>query len=393
MSGDRPPSTGLPAFELERFFAEHEFKVPDGLMCCSDPDALTLAEVLEIAPPETRAMYEALSLGYTESAGLPQLREAVAEISGGGTRAADVLVVAPEEGIYAAMRSLLRAGDRVVVLAPAYQSLYAVAQGIGCEVAFWNLREDAEGGGWRADTDELRALVAAAPTRLVVVNAPHNPTGFTFTAEQQREVVAVARDAGAWLFSDEMYRLLEGGGDDGRRLPAAHTLGYRRVVSLCGVSKSLGGPGLRIGWLCTADDALMTELRSMKDYLTICSSAPSEVLALALVQRHEEVSARMRARVREGLAAAEALVSRVPWALALPRPRAGSTVFVRLLLPGVSDADFARRLVDERGLLVLPGSLMGSPGYLRLGLGRRAFPALAARLAAYIEEVYPAAEQ
>lgn len=380
----RAPEAGLPPFVLERFFAKYEHEVPNGLMCCSDPEPYTAADVLAMAGEEERAVWDGLTLNYTEPRGLPRLREEVAAMYGGGVKADEVLVVAPEEGIYVAMRTLLREGDRVVCVGPAYQSLHSLARSAGCRVDEWELRPG--DGGWRGDVAELERAIAAEPTRLVVLNTPHNPTGHHLTRAELDRVVTAARAAGSWLFCDEMYRGLERDAAD--RLPPAFTL-YDRAVSLSGVSKSLGGPGLRIGWLCSRDAALMGELQLYKDYTTICTSAPSEALALILVRERERVWRRMAGILWPNLDAVRAFVARVPWAFSLAEPRAGSVCFLQLLLPGVSDEAFVDRVVRETGMLLLPGSLMGCPGFLRVGIGRRNLPGLLDRLAEFVEREYP----
>lgn len=111
-----------------------------GLLSCSDPESLTLRELLDLGSDAERAAFETLSLGYTESAGHPQLRAEIASAYA-GLRAEDVLVCQPCEGIFLAAMALLRPGDRVVVTFPCYQSLAEVARFRGCTVAEWRLRE------------------------------------------------------------------------------------------------------------------------------------------------------------------------------------------------------------------------------------------------------------
>lgn len=150
--------------------------------------------------------------------------------------------------MYCAMRGLLRAGDHVVCTYPGYQSLYETAHAIGCELSFWQV--DFSAAAPRMEVDQLRKLVKPGVTRMVVVNFPHNPSGFLPSRAQWEEVVAVARDAGAYLFSDEMYRGMEFDPED--RLPAAADA-YDKGISLGGLSKNVGMPGLRIGWIGCRD--------------------------------------------------------------------------------------------------------------------------------------------
>ena len=134
-------------FELERYFAKYEFNV-EHLLSASDCESLSLSDLLALADEETRRMWEMLSLGYTDSQGNATLRAEIASLYE-TTQAGDVLVAAPEEAIFIAMNALLREGDHVIVAYPAYQSLYAIAEGLGCRVTRWPLEQ--RGDGWFLD--------------------------------------------------------------------------------------------------------------------------------------------------------------------------------------------------------------------------------------------------
>ncbi|MCX7671276.1 MAG: aminotransferase class I/II-fold pyridoxal phosphate-dependent enzyme, partial [Anaerolineae bacterium] len=142
-------------FTLERFFAAHEFNARY-LLSASDCEALTQAELLALAGPDTLALWRDLKLGYTESAGHPLLRTAVGQLYA-GIAADEVLIAAPEELIFIAMNVLLAAGDHAIVTFPGYQSLYEVAHALGAAVTRWTLRPTAD--GWRLDLDELERSI------------------------------------------------------------------------------------------------------------------------------------------------------------------------------------------------------------------------------------------
>ena len=280
-------------FTLERYFAKHEFSARY-LLSCSDCEAIGMAELLEMADAETLRMWENLRFGYTESAGHPALRESIAAIYR-GIGADEILVTVPEEGIFLLMQALLGPGDHVICTFPGYQSLYALARAIGCRVTLWQPEEDR---GWHFSIRQLASMIRD-DTRLVVVNFPHNPTGFLPTRHAWERLVDAVRRKGAYLLSDEMYRFLEV--DPEATLPAACE-GYRRAVSLFGLSKSFGLPGLRIGWVATRDPDIRRRMGALKDYTTICNSAPSEILGLMAVRGREAIIGRQRARIRKNLA-------------------------------------------------------------------------------------------
>jgi aspartate/methionine/tyrosine aminotransferase len=360
-------------FALERYFARWEFAV-EHLLCASDLQGYPMTELLELADDETRALWEDLTLGYTESTGHPLLRREIAAMYD-HLEPDDVLVFAgAEEGIFCLANVLLGPGDHAIVTWPGYQSLYEVARATGADVTLHELREDA---GWRIDVEGLRRQVTPA-TRLVVVNAPHNPTGMLPDRATFDEIVAIAEEAGAHLLLDEVYRFLEFDPADALPTGADAT---ERGISLGVMSKSFAMAGLRIGWLATRDRELLAKCAAFKDYTTICSAAPSEILALIGLRARETVLARSRDIVAANLDRLDAFfddwADRFTWV----RPRAGSVGFPRLTVPGVSIDEWAAGLVEAEGVLLLPGSQFGYGGnHFRLGFGRTDLPIALERL-------------
>lgn len=353
-------------FVLERYFAEHEFKAQH-LLSASDCESLALPDLLALADPASLALWQHLSLGYTESQGHPLLRAEIAA-QYQSMAADDVLVAAPEEAIFVAMHVLLAAGDEVVVTWPAYQSLYEIAVSLGSRVVRWPLT--VRDGAWRLDIDALPGLLSSK-TRLVIINFPHNPTGYLPTRAELDAIVAAVAERGIPLFSDEMYRLLEY--DPAQRLPAVCDL-YERGITLAGLSKAFGLPGLRIGWLISRDRTLLARCSGLKDYTTICSSAPSEVLGLMALRAAPALIDRNLAIVRGNLAIADRFFAARPTQFAWLEPQAGSVAFPQWL-GDLSVAQLAQELLDQRSTMLVPGSLFGFEGnHFRLGLGRRNFP-------------------
>jgi aspartate/methionine/tyrosine aminotransferase len=191
-------------FALERFFARWEFAV-EYLLCASDVEGWSMADLLALADDETRAMWDGLRLGYTESTGHPLLRAEIAELYEHLT-ADDVLVFAgAEEAIFCLSSVLLGPGDHAVVTWPGYQSLYEVGRAAGAEVTLHDLREEDR---WSLDVERLIASLRPE-TRLVVVNAPHNPTGMLPTPAEWARLGDAVADRGIQLLADEVYRYLE----------------------------------------------------------------------------------------------------------------------------------------------------------------------------------------
>ena len=368
-------------FYTERFFATHEFSVPY-LLCPSDCEPLTVEELLHLSGAPWDSLGQ-LRLGYTESQGAPALRTLIAceyeRVSDEGV----IGLSAPEEGIFLTMHALLEPGDEVIVLSPCYDSLANVASYLGCRVIRWSLAEAPEPpygpGGWRLDLAALEELLTPR-TRLVVANFPHNPTGHLPTHGEWRSLVEMVAEAGAWLFSDEMYRGLEF--DPAARLPCGCDL-YERAITLCGLSKTHGLPGLRAGWLALQDAAMRDRILGWKDYTTICASAPSEALAQIALGIGETLAARNVQIIRDNLALAEPFFARWQGVFRWNRPQAGSVALVGLR--SGSARAFCQQLLDEQGILLLPGVGLGfGDGHVRFGFGRLAFPEALEQLDRYL---------
>jgi aspartate/methionine/tyrosine aminotransferase len=356
----------LQPFKLERYFARYEFSAAY-LLSASDCESLGMTELLAMADPESLDLWNNLSLGYTESAGLPLLREAISSLYE-NTGPEQILVLAPEEGIFIAMHSLLSAGDEVVYISPAYQSLHEIARAIGCKMIPCSLQPGSH--GWQIDLDSLEKCMTDK-TRLLVINFPHNPTGFLPSRSELDALIGIARSKNISVFSDEMYRLLEY--DENQRLPAVCDL-YDRGISLSGMSKSLALPGLRIGWLGTSDSKLRERWIRYKDYTTICSSAPSEVLALMGLRARDKISNRNIEIILQNLKYAGRFFERHAELFHWRPPQAGSVAFPEWRGAGTVE-ELCQSLIEHQGVMLVSASLFDYPGlYFRLGLGRRDFP-------------------
>lgn len=352
-------------FKLEQYFAAREFNAGYTLSS-SDCEPLLQAELLAMADDESRGLWDELKLGYTETRGAPFLRLEIAKLYD-RIDPEDVLVTAPVEGIFIAMNSILDRGDHVICAFPGYQALYEVARAIGCEVELWTA---GEGQGWRFDPAWLADHIRPE-TRLIAVNFPHNPTGCLPGLRDFEQIIQMARECGAYLFSDEMYRYLEL--SPGTRLPPACDL-YERAVSLGGMSKTFGMAGVRIGWLATRDRKLLERMEGFKDYTTICSSAPSEVLSTIALRCRNGIIERNLALIRGNLGLLDEFFERYQPLFSWNRPSAGTVAFPRIL--SGRDADgLCRDVMAKADVMLLPASAFEyGADHFRIGFGRLDMP-------------------
>jgi aspartate/methionine/tyrosine aminotransferase len=363
-------------FKLERYFAKYEFSVRY-LLCASDCESLTVNELLALEPGAAERFGQ-LWLGYTETQGGPALRAEIAKLY--TTIAPQEVLVHPgaEEAIFLFMQAVLEPGDHIVVHWPCYQSHFEIARSRGCSFTAWSGREE---DGWALDPDELRRLLRPN-TRAIVINTPHNPTGYLMAPDVLREVVRIAEERGIWLFSDEVYRECEY--DPRQRLPSAADLG-QRCITLGTVSKTYGLPGLRIGWLAGHDSALLSKISGLKDYTTICASAPSEFLTEVALRQRQVLIDRTLTTIRHNLGILDGFFTRQAARFQWARPGAGPIGFPRLIGEGIEA--FSDRLVRQSGVLLLPGTIFDDPSnHFRLGFGRKNMPEAVARLEEFLKQ-------
>ena len=364
----------LPDFKLERYFAKYEFNTKY-LLCSSDCEAMSIADLLAFEPGAVEK-FQQTWLGYTESQGSPALRKEICGLYE-NIQPENVLVhTGAGEAIFLFMHAVLNAGDHVIVHSPGYQSLAEVARGIGCDVSPWMAREEDD---WALDLDELPKLLRKN-TKLIVVNTPHNPTGYLMLRADFESLFRFVRDNNLFLFSDEVYR--ESEYDPATRLPAACDLG-EHAVSLGVTSKTYGLAGLRIGWVATRNKNVYQKMAALKDYTTICNSAPSEFLAEVAMRHRQKLAERNLDIIKSNLRIIDSFMQRHTDLFSWIRPQAGSMAFPRLLKGDIDT--FCDELVHEAGVMLLPGTMYDdTANHFRLGLGRKNLPEAVARLEEFL---------
>jgi aspartate/methionine/tyrosine aminotransferase len=369
-------------FALEVYFSKWEF-VAKYNMTGSDAENMSLGELLALGSDEDREAFNALSLAYTETWGAPALREEIARTYE-GVGARDVLCFAgAEEGIYTAMRVLLGPDDHAIAVTPNYQAAESIPMSV-CAVT--GIPLDPE-NGWALDLEKLKAAIRPN-TKVLSINFPNNPTGRIIDRTQFDAIVELCRRNGIWLFSDEVYRLIER--DAATRLPQAVDA-YERGISLNVMSKAYGLPGLRIGWLACRDNEMLRRFERYKHYLSICNSAPSEFLARIALRASASILERNRAIVDSNLAVLGRFFGEFAHLFDWKLPDGGCVGFIRYKgADGVES--FTDRLVQETGVLLLPASVYRSDlnavpaEYFRVGYGHRYVPAALAVLDGWLRQ-------
>ena len=314
---------------------------------------------------------------YAHNLGLPELRDALAHYTHSlhpahsASHWLDRVVVTSGgvNGLMLASQALVEPGDEVVVVTPAWPNLEAQPLIMGAKIRRVALRVQADGpraGAWTLDLDALLAALTPA-TRMLIVNAPNNPTGWTLSATEQQAILAHCRRTGTWILADEVYERLYYG-DDTPNGAAPSFLEVAepddRLIVAHSFSKSFLMTGWRLGWL-VLPPALTEPVGRLIEFNTSCAPVFVQRGAIAALDHGEAITPALVGRLRAGRDTLVPLLQALP-GVELALPRGGMYAFFRL--PGHADCmDTARRLVTEAGLGLAPGSAFGpaAQGWLR----------------------------
>jgi aspartate/methionine/tyrosine aminotransferase len=352
-------------FAIERYFAKHEFTAKY-LLSSSDCDGFPMQYVLDLASKEELESWNNLRLIYTETRGSLPLRSSIAQHY--NKIGVDKIVVgSPGELNFALMNVLLKRGDEVICMAPMYQSMYQVAKSIGCKLKFW--KPETAKNQWYYNPSELEALITPK-TRLIVLNFPHNPTGFSPNMADLNAMINIARKHGIVIFSDEMYQKLVF--EPSQLIPSVADI-YENGVALWGTAKTFGLAGLRLGWLASQNSQILDKVEAYKDYLSICNSATSEILGTIAMNNADKFIQSNIEKIKANIQIFTRFCERNADFIEFPIPKSGSTAFVRLKIKGTTLA-YADNLVEASGIMLLPAETFEyGTKHVRIGFGRANF--------------------
>ena len=357
----RPALAEIPG-SLIREVSEVGRYMPDVIpLWFGEPDTVTPDFVREAA----KAALDDGKTFYAPNPGIPPLREAIAAYLARINRpVATSRVAVTASGVNALMlvaQALLSPGDRVVIPSPAWPNMDGIARVMGAEVADLPLR--LMNGVWRADLDELLAAITPA-TRLLFLNSPGNPTGWTLTSAEQRAILDKCRQTGTWILSDDVYERLYFAGD---AAPSFLEIADEqdRVVSVNSFSKSWAMTGWRLGWI-VAPPALMDAIGKLNEFNM--SSAPTFIQHAGVValDKGDAFIAETRARYLKARDIAHAALSSIP---GITAPRPDGAMYLFLKVEGCTESlALAKSLLHSARVGIAPGAAFGAggEGHLRL---------------------------
>jgi aspartate/methionine/tyrosine aminotransferase len=322
----------------------------------------------EVTPEFIRqAAIESLQAGetfYAHNLGLPELREAVAQyasrlhqpissdrigITAGGVNA-----------LMLACQSLLDAGDEVVAVTPVWPNLTAQPRIMGAQVQCVSLAPNTQ-GAWELDVQRLLGKITSR-TKLLILNAPNNPTGWTLKRAEQQAILAHCRHTGTWILADEVYERLYYGNDTAHRCAPSFldiNTPQDRVIAVGSMSKSFLMTGWRVGWL-VMPQGMSAQVGKLIEFNTSCSPVFIQRAAALALQRTDEVTPQIVAHLHQCRDTLIELLQAVPEVTVAAAP-GGMYAFFQMA--GQHDAlQTAKRLVLEAGIGLAPGNAFAPEG-------------------------------
>ncbi|MDA8575193.1 pyridoxal phosphate-dependent aminotransferase [Alphaproteobacteria bacterium] len=348
---------------LQDFFDSAPALAADHNLSASAAEPLTEAELLAFDPSASDKL-AAARLTYPERYGPEWMREKVAAKYDGLTPANILLSSGLEEALGMLFLAMVEPGDRIIVMNPCYPPQRSIPVWRGAEVITWDSRVDL---GWMPDLDELRDLLKQ-PTKAVVVTLPQNPTGFMPDAAWLAELVEIVQGAGAYLISDEIYSGLSA--SETPRFPNL-VCRYEKAVTLHGLSKIYGLPGLRVGWMAIRDQALVDGVHQIKNLFNAYFPVPVEIMAEIALQNETALVARTNTILKECIDTASQFFAKHGNLFDWQAPTQGSISFPRWTGPGGAK-ELSDRLLIEHKLVFAPSTcFQKGDEHLRLCLARK----------------------
>ena len=337
----------------------------------SDVLAFWFGESDEVTPEVIRqAAIESLQKGetfYSQNLGLPELRQAVADYMSAlhGPVLLDRLAVTSGgvNALMLAVQQLVDAGDEVVAVTPVWPNLTAQPAIMGAQLRCVPLTP--QDGQWQLDMGALLSAVTSQ-TKLLIVNAPNNPTGWTLTREEQQQILDHCRQTGTWILADEVYERLYFEPSAKGCAPSFLDVAAPddRLVVVHSFSKSFLMTGWRLGWLVMPAD-MTPQISKLIEFNTSCASVFTQRAGIAALQHTDAITPSVVAHLKLCRDTLIPLLQAVPGVQVAPA-RGGMYAFFKLA--GHPDSlQTAKRLVLEAGLGLAPGEAFApeAQGWLR----------------------------
>ena len=323
-------------------------------------DSISLDQLFVLTGQDKQSFLDefcARRLTYGDIEGAPQFRQGARRLY----RSLEPEHIVPVHGASGAnfhvFYSLIQPGDRVISVTPTYQQLYSIPASFGADLQLLPLEAEQ---GFLPDLGRLRQM-AAEGVKMICLNNPNNPTGALMPNQMLSEIVEIARQAGAYILCDEVYRHLD---QEDQWSESIADL-YEKGISVGSMSKVFSMAGLRLGWIACRDQEARRAFLSHRDYNLISCGMFEEAVASLALAHQPAILDRNRSIVRTNLAILDQWVQKEPL-LSYVKPQSGATALVCYDLD-IPSREFCLALYQQTGAFVTPGDCFGQPHSMRIG--------------------------
>lgn len=347
-------------FIMERMMSKFEKEVEYNISE-SGVHPMALKGLIDYDPENINRLLDT-EINYAHANGIPELRENIAAMYKGATAENVLVTVGAIEANYNTISTLLSPGDEIIVMLPNYMQIWGIAKNLNLNLKTFHLREE---NGWAPDLNEFNEAVTEN-TKLIAICNPNNPTGYILTEEEMGIIIPSAERVGAWILADEVYSGAERLTDE--QTPSFYGR-YDKVIAVGSLSKAYGLPGLRIGW-GVGPVEIVDDIWARHEYTTLSATMLSNHLAaIALSPKvRPRIIKRTRDYIRKGFPVLQQWMDNHENTFSITPPQAAAIAFARYHLD-INSTEFAKRLIKEKSVLIVPGDHFGLDYFLRISYG------------------------
>lgn len=339
------------SFRSEQWMTKYEHQAKTNLTD-SSAESMTFEQLAKMEPD----LLKDLVLDYGTIEGDLRLRKEILSFYKDRNPATLALMHGCSEANMMILQMLLSENDHVITFTPGYQQFSEIPRQMGCDVTLVSLNES----DWTYDLDAFEKAIRPE-TRLVILNNPSNPTGAWLSGEQMERFISICRKHDLWVLNDEVYLYPD---------PSHPSMAdqYEKAIVTSSISKVLGLPGLRLGWI-KGPESVIRDVVLARDYSLISTGPVADRLALIALRHREAIRQPIQEIIDENIRKINGWLKKHPdfsWV----SPANGHLGFLKYggKLPS---EELAAGLIEKSGILFVPGSCFDKDGYLRIGLGFR----------------------
>lgn len=346
----------IDAFDIEMWMTEHEKDYQYNLAesCVA---ALNIEELLELCDDKETVLQTLLNakLDYGPIVGSDALKEAILGLYDTGDKENIAIGHGCINANELVLISLLQQGDHIITIYPTYQQMYSFPKSFGVEVTFVELQEE---NGWQANIADFEPLIQEN-TKMICLTSPNNPTSTSFSKSFLEELSILARKYNLYIFVDEAYR--------GVGLEKEHSISdlYEKGIATSSVSKTVGLPGLRLGWI-KGPTEVIKRIDDRRDYHIISSGFISDYLACIALSHYDKIHQRSMAICKANRKIVTEWLAKEPL-VTCQMSKAGTIAFLKYHIPMLSK-ELCIKLQKDTGVFFVPGACFGIEYHLRFGM-------------------------